>query len=45
MNISFYALIHKGLLLFLKKLGILHCLGFFVHLTETDSDFIDTYHD
>ena len=30
---------------FLKKLRILHYLGFFKHLTEIDSDFIDTYHE
>ena len=28
-----------------RKLGILHYLGFFKHLTETDSDFVDAYHE
>ena len=27
-----------------RKLGILHYLGFFKHLTETDLDFVDAYH-
>ena len=31
--------------LFLKKLGISHYLGFFKHLTEIESDFVDTYHE
>ena len=30
---------------FLTKLGILHYLGFFKHLTEIHSDSIDTYHE
>ena len=30
---------------FLKKIGILHYLGFLNHLTEIDSDFVDTYHE
>ena len=28
-----------------KKLGILHYLGFFKHLTEIDLDLVDTYHE
>ena len=30
---------------FFNKLRIWHYLGFFKHLTEIDSDFIDTYHE
>lgn len=29
----------------LKKLGILHYLGFFKHLTKIDSDFADIYYE
>ena len=28
-----------------KKLGILHYLGFFKHLTKIYSDFVDIYHE